>query len=62
LALANGAAPKAVSQRVGHSDSRTTLDVYSSVTSDMDARLLDVVTAIIPQERRVDTSRTPGSA
>lgn len=61
-ALANGASPKAVAQRHGHSDSRVTLDVYSSVTSDMDARLLEVVTAIIPQERRVDTSRVPGSA
>lgn len=62
LALANGASPKAVAARVGHADSRVTLDIYSSITSDMDDALLSIVTAIIPQEHRVDTSRTPGSA
>lgn len=51
LALANGASPKAVASRVGHADSRITLDVYSSITSDMDDTLLDIVTAIVPQKR-----------
>jgi integrase len=49
LALANGASPKAVAMRVGHADSRVTLDVYSSITSDMDDALLDIVTAIVPK-------------
>lgn len=47
--LANGASPKAVASRVGHADSRVTLDVYSSITSDMDDALLDILTAIMPQ-------------
>lgn len=49
LALANGASPKAVASRVGHADSRVTLDIYSSITSDMDDALLDIVTAIMPK-------------
>lgn len=53
LALANGASPKAVAAHVGHADSRVTLDIYSSITSDMDSALLDIVTAIIPRRRTV---------
>jgi integrase len=49
LALANGASPKAVASRVGHADSRVTLDIYSSVTLDMDDALLDIVAAIMPK-------------
>jgi len=49
LALANGASPKAVASRVGHADSRVSLDVYSSITSDMDDALLAVMTAIMPK-------------
>lgn len=49
LALANGASPKAVASRVGHADARVTLDIYSSITSEMDDALLDIVTAIVPQ-------------
>lgn len=49
LALANGASPKAVANRVGHADSRVTLDVYSSVTSEMDDSLLAIMTAIMPK-------------
>ncbi len=48
LTLANGASPKAVASRVGHADSRVTLDIYSSITSDMDDALLDIVSAIVP--------------
>lgn len=50
--LANGASPKAVASRVGHADSRVTLDVYSSITSDMDDALLDILTAIMPRGPR----------
>ncbi len=56
LALANGASPKAVAGRVGHADARVTLDIYSSVTSDMDDALLDVITAIMPARSRAATS------
>lgn len=45
--IANGASPKAVSQRVGHADSRITLDIYSSITSGMDDELMRVVTALV---------------
>lgn len=55
LALANGASPKAVASRVGHADARVTLDIYSSITSDMDDALLDIVTALMP-ERTAATS------
>lgn len=53
--LANGASPKAVASRVGHADSRVTLDVYSSITSDMDDALLDIVTAIMPARSKVSS-------
>lgn len=56
LALANGASPKAVASRVGHADSRITLDVYSAITSDMDDALLGIVTAIMPERSRAATS------
>lgn len=49
LALAKGASPKALAARVGHRDSRVTLDIYSAITSDMDDALLDIVSAIVPQ-------------
>lgn len=52
LALANGASPKAVAARVGHADSRVTLDIYSSITSDMDSALLDIVERIVPRRNR----------
>jgi integrase len=55
LALANGASPKAVASRVGHADSRVTLDVYSSITANMDDALLDIITAIVPQRSRVSS-------
>lgn len=47
-AIANGASPLAVSQRVGHADSRVTLDVYSSITAGMDDQLMQVVGALVP--------------
>jgi integrase len=50
LALANGSPPKAVAARVGHADSRITLDTYSQVTQDMDDTLLRVASGFIPQE------------
>lgn len=56
LAIANGASPKAVASRVGHADSRITLDVYSSITSDMDDALLEIVTAIMPRRSRAANS------
>jgi integrase len=56
LALANGAAPKAVANRVGHADSRVTLDIYSSITSDMDDTLLDIVTAIMPKRPMIGSA------
>jgi len=56
LALAKGASPKSVSARVGHADSRVTLDIYSSITSDMDDRLLEVITAIMPQRSKALSS------
>ncbi len=56
LALANGASPKAVASRVGHADSRVTLDIYSSITSDMDDALLKIVTAIMSRRSTVATS------
>jgi len=49
LALANGASPKAVANRVGHADSRVTLDIYSSITESMDDALLDIITGLVPQ-------------
>jgi integrase len=57
-ALANGASPKAVAARVGHADSRVTLDVYSTITSEMDARLLDIIAAIVPQTTVANTDGT----
>lgn len=56
LALANGASPKAVASRVGHADSRITLDIYSSITSEMDDALLDIVTALTPPRSRSASS------
>jgi integrase len=61
-ALANGASPKAVANRVGHADARVTLDVYASITASQDDQLLDIVTAIVPQERDSDGPRASGSA
>ena len=55
LALANGASPKAVAGRVGHADSRVTLDIYSSITSDMDDALLEIVTALVPPRKAVSS-------
>jgi len=49
LAIAHGASPKAVASRVGHADSRVTLDIYSSITESMDDALLDIITGIVPQ-------------
>lgn len=56
LALANGASPKAVASRVGHADSRVTLDIYSSITSEMDDALIEIVTAIVPQRSKTASS------
>lgn len=56
LALANGASPKAVASRVGHADARVTLDIYSSITSDMDDALLEIVTAIVPARSKAASS------
>lgn len=62
LALANGASPKAVAARVGHADSRVTLDVYSSITSDMDDALLAIVGAIVPARSVLDPLPRPADA
>lgn len=62
LALANGASPKAVAARVGHADSRVTLDVYSSITSDMDDALLAIVGAIAPVRSALDPLPRPADA
>lgn len=56
LALANGASPKAVATRMGHADSRVTLDIYSSITSVMDDHVLDIVTTIMPVRTRAASS------
>jgi len=53
--LASGASPKSVSARIGHADSRVTLDVYSSITSDMDDHLFDIITAIMPTRSKVSS-------
>lgn len=49
LALAGGASPKAVSQRVGHSDSRVTLDIYSQTTVGQEEHLLDIMAALLQE-------------
>lgn len=49
-ALAKGATPKAVSTRVGHADSRVTLDVYAQTTAGQEEQLLEIMTAIVPQK------------
>jgi len=51
LALAGGASPKAVAQRVGHSDARVTLETYDQLTAGQESRLLEIMSAIVPQDR-----------
>ena len=45
LALAGGAPTKAVSERLGHSKTSTTVDTYSHVLPDMQVRVVDVIDA-----------------
>lgn len=51
LALAGGASPKAVAQRVGHRDVRVTLETYDQLTPGQESRLVEIMAAIVPQDR-----------
>jgi integrase len=51
LALAGGASPKAVAQRVGHADARVTLDVYASVTVGQEEHLVNIMAALTAGDR-----------
>lgn len=56
LALAGGTSPKAVAQRVGHSDARVTLETYDQLTAGQESRLMEIMAAIVVPEDR-DTAQ-----
>lgn len=51
-AIAAGGNVKAVAARVGHSDVKTTLGVYTSLVPQMDDELMDIVAALVPRRNR----------
>ncbi len=51
LALAGGALPHEVAQRVGHADSRVTLDTYARVTVGQRAQTVEIMAALVSAPR-----------
>jgi integrase len=62
LALAAGLHPKVVSDRLGHSTTSVTLDIYSHVTPSLQEEAAETVAALLQQPRTTDQPSLPSTS